>query len=42
MRSVALTTSQPGTALVDADLVAQNYRALDLRRMTAFFDRRAR
>jgi HAD superfamily hydrolase (TIGR01509 family) len=42
MRSVALTTMLPGTALVDADLVAQNYRALDLRRMTAFFDRRAR
>jgi beta-phosphoglucomutase len=42
MRSVALTTSHTGDALVDADLVSQNYRALDLRRMTAFFDRRAR
>jgi beta-phosphoglucomutase len=42
MRCVALTTSHSGEALVDADLVAQNYRALDLRRMTAFFDRRAR
>lgn len=42
MRCVALTTSHTGEALVDADLVAQNYRALDLRRMTAFFDRRAR
>lgn len=42
MRCVALTTSHTGEALVDADLVAQNYRSLDLRRMTAFFDRRAR
>ncbi|MCK6478800.1 MAG: HAD family phosphatase [Planctomycetes bacterium] len=42
MRSVALTTTQPGDALRDADFVAANYRALDLRRMTAFFDRRAR
>ena len=42
MRCVALTTSHSGESLVDADLVAQNYRALDLRRMTAFFDRRAR
>jgi HAD superfamily hydrolase (TIGR01509 family) len=42
MRSVAMTTSFTGDALRDADLVAQNYRALDLRRMTAFFDRRAR
>jgi len=42
MRCVALTTSHSGEALVDADLVAQNYRALDLARMTAFFDRRAR
>jgi beta-phosphoglucomutase len=42
MRSVGLTTTFPGTGLVDADLVAQNFRALDLRRMTAFFDRRAR
>jgi len=42
MRSVGLTTTFSGDRLKDADLVAQNYRALDLRRMTAFFDRRAR
>lgn len=42
MRSVGLTTSFSGDALRDADLVAQNFRALDLGRMTAFFDRRAR
>jgi beta-phosphoglucomutase len=42
MRCIGLTTMLPGDALRDADLVAQNYRALDLRRMTAFFDRRAR
>jgi HAD superfamily hydrolase (TIGR01509 family) len=42
MRSVGLTTTFTGDALRDADLVAQNYRALDLGRMTAFFDRRAR
>ena len=42
MRAVALTTTQSGDALRDADFVAPNYRALDLRRMAAFFDRRAR
>jgi HAD superfamily hydrolase (TIGR01509 family) len=42
MRSVGLTTTHGGAALVDADLVAPNYRGLDLRRMAAFFDRRAR
>jgi HAD superfamily hydrolase (TIGR01509 family) len=42
MRSVGLTTTQSGQDLRDADLVAPNYRALDLRRVTAFFDRRAR
>ncbi len=42
MRSIGITTTFPGDALRDADLVAQNYRALDLLRMTAFFDRRAR
>lgn len=42
MRSVGITTGFTGDALRDADLVAQNFRALDLRRVTAFFDRRAR
>ena len=42
MRCVALTTSHSGDGLRDADLVAPHYRALDLRRVTAFFDRRAR
>ena len=42
MRCVALTTSHTGDSLRDADLVAANFRALDLRRVTAFFDRRAR
>jgi HAD superfamily hydrolase (TIGR01509 family) len=42
MRCVALTTSHTGADLRDADLVAAHYRALDLGRMTAFFDRRAR
>lgn len=42
IRSVGITTSFTGDRLRDADLVAPNFRALDLRRMTAFFDRRAR
>lgn len=42
MRCVGLTTSHSGQSLKDADLVAANYRALDLKRVTAFFDRRAR
>ena len=42
MRCVGLTTSHTGDSLRDADLVAPNFRALDLRRITAFFDRRAR
>jgi HAD superfamily hydrolase (TIGR01509 family) len=42
MRCVGLTTSHSGDGLRDADLVAPHFRALDLRRVTAFFDRRAR
>ena len=42
MRCIALTTTLSGDQLRDADLVAQNFRALDLRRVTAFFDRRSR
>ena len=42
MRSVGLTTTGSADALRDADLVAPHYRALDLRRVAAFFDRRAR
>jgi HAD superfamily hydrolase (TIGR01509 family) len=42
MRCVGLTTSHSGQSLRDADLVAAHYRALDLDRVTAFFDRRAR
>jgi len=42
MRCVALTTSHTAEGLRDADLVAAHYLALDLRRITAFFDRRAR
>ena len=42
MRCVGLTTSFTGDALRDADLVAPHFRALELRRVTAFFDRRAR
>ena len=42
MKCVALTTSHGASGLRDADLVAAHYLALDLRRVTAFFDRRAR
>ena len=42
MRSIGITTSFTGEVLRDADLVAPNFRALDLARVTAFFDRRAR
>ncbi|MHC4821416.1 MAG: HAD family hydrolase [Planctomycetota bacterium] len=42
MRTIGITTSHQGDALVDADLVAPHFRALDLQRVTAFFDRRAR
>lgn len=42
MRCVGITTTHNGDGLRDADLVAPNYRSLDLRRVTAFFDRRAR
>ncbi len=42
MRCVGLTTTRSGDDLRDADFVVQNFRAFDLERMTAFFDRRAR
>ncbi len=42
MRCVGITTGFSGDALRDADLVAPHFRALELRRVTAFFDRRAR
>jgi HAD superfamily hydrolase (TIGR01509 family) len=42
MRCVGRTTTPPKERLRDADLVATTYRALDLGRVTAFFDRRAR
>jgi beta-phosphoglucomutase len=42
MRSVGLSTTHTPDTLRDADLVANNFRGLDLGRMTAFFDRRAR